>query len=146
MHNFNRDLPEESVRKQLCWRQMETHGHILLHYLIVVFHTVGIWLPEWGETLHFHFSLTTFLQGKQKLTNQKFAHVNPRKRVKKKVLLHKHAYPYNNSCSTKNPVQKKSNKISPSIQLSVSSSAVKFLRIIQLVVSYLEDARFSTPI
>lgn len=52
-------------------------------YLIVVFQTVGIQLPELGEPLHFHWSLTTFLQGKQKLTNQKFAHVKPQDNILK---------------------------------------------------------------
>lgn len=47
------------------------------------FHTVGIQLPELGEPLRFHWSLTTFLQGKQKLTNQKFAHVKPQENILK---------------------------------------------------------------
>lgn len=61
---------------------MGTHSHILLHYLIVVFHTVGIGLAEPGEPLHFHFSLTTFLQGKQRPTN----HVKPQEKIEKENL------------------------------------------------------------
>lgn len=85
IHSFNRDLPEELVGKQLGWRWI---GNLQPQFitaicLIVAFHTVGIQLPGLGEPLHFHWSLTTSLQGKQKLTNQKFAHVNPQENILK---------------------------------------------------------------
>lgn len=56
-----------------------------------------------------HFSLTTFLQGKQRLTNQKFVHIKlqEKKKLKKTSLLHKYGCLYNNSYSTKNPIQMK---------------------------------------
>lgn len=109
IHNFNRDLPEELVRKQLCWREV---GNSQPYFIT----TISLWFfPLWefdfqhlGEPLFFHCSMTTFLQGKQKLTNQKFAHVKPQKIFKRKILPHKCAYPYNNSCST-NPSHSKCN-------------------------------------
>lgn len=112
MHNFNRDLPKEWLRKLM----LKTDGNSQPYFVTLshcgFFDTVGIPLPEWGGwggPLSFHFSLTTFLQGKQRLTNQSLLMLNPRNRHKKKILLHKHAYPYNNSCSLETPIQMKWN-------------------------------------
>lgn len=41
--------------------------------------------------------------------------LNPRNRHKKKILLHKHAYPYNSACSTETLIQMRRNQISWSI-------------------------------
>lgn len=79
IHNwFTRRIGEKAALLKTDW---ELTAIFYYHYLIVVFHTVGILLPELGEPLYFHFSLTTFLQGKQKLTNQKFAHVEPQENI-----------------------------------------------------------------
>lgn len=128
-------------------RDREFTAIFYYHYLIVVFPTVGIRLPELGEPLFFHCSMTTFLQGKQKLTNQKFAHVNPRKILKRKILQCKHPYPYSNSCSTKPKlIHMPSYKISLSIQLHVQHFAEVTLSWIILVwFSTEKEASFFTP-
>lgn len=58
-------------------RYVEDRWELIAIFVILshcgFYDTVGILLPEKGEPLYFHFSLTAFLQGEQRLTNQKFA-------------------------------------------------------------------------
>lgn len=85
VHNFNRDLPEESVRKQLCWREMgNSQPYFITTISLWFFPTVGIRLPELGEPLFFHCSMTTFLQGKQNSQIKSLLILNPRKNFKGK--------------------------------------------------------------
>lgn len=101
-------------------------------YLIVAFHTVGIQLPELGEPLHFHWSLTTFLQGKQKPTNQKIAHVKPQENILKgqshciSMLIHITIA----ALQKPKPIQINLNKISLSIHLHVQCLAEEMVPLI----------------
>lgn len=56
-------------------------GAVLLSHC--AFPLRGVQLPEPGGPLRFRCSLIPFLQGKQKPTNQNFAHVKPQENISK---------------------------------------------------------------
>lgn len=110
-HNFNRDLRKEWLREQIFWGQMGTHRLILLHYLTVVFWHCGNSSSRIRmERVSSFTSVWSLLLRESKGSQiKRLLMLNPRNRHKKKLLLHKHAYPYNNSCSPETPIQMKRN-------------------------------------
>jgi hypothetical protein len=74
--------------------------------------------------------------------------LNPRNRHRKKILLYKHAYPYNGTCSTETPIQMKRNQISWSISwlpLDMLCFTENFLWTILLWFPAEDETRFFTP-